>query len=155
MPRCKSVAHALHPAREPWVRLALREISQNLLGNAFKYSARRAEPRVAVDVESVSAETVICVRDNGVGFDMKYAARLFTVFQRLHNQSEFPGTGVGLAIVERIIERHRGKVWALSAPEQGATFYFALPGEGHDRARRSSEAPADSPEGRLRQPDTV
>ncbi len=104
----------------------LRQVFMNLIGNAFKYSGKVERPRVEVGCERRGAEAAYFVRDNGVGFDMKYAAKLFGVFQRLHRQEEFEGTGVGLAIVQRIVHRHGGRVWAQSAPGEGATFYFTL-----------------------------
>jgi signal transduction histidine kinase len=107
----------------------LKQVWCNLLGNALKYSARQEQPRVEVGARREPAETVYWVRDNGVGFDMRYAAKLFGVFQRLHTQEEFPGTGVGLAIVQRVITRHRGRVWAEAKPGEGACFYFSLPAE--------------------------
>jgi signal transduction histidine kinase len=109
----------------------LKQVWLNLIGNAFKYSALHTEPLIEIgyiDSADDSADgTVYYVRDNGAGFDMKYADKLFKVFQRLHNQDEFEGTGVGLALVKRIIDKHKGKIWAESAPAKGATFYFALP----------------------------
>ncbi|MBZ0126045.1 MAG: PAS domain S-box protein [Rhodocyclaceae bacterium] len=108
-------------------RTLIRQVFANLLGNAFKYSARQPAPRIEVGM--VAAECgapAFFVRDNGAGFDMRYAQRLFGLFQRLHSAEEFPGTGVGLAIVKRILERHGGRIWAESAPDEGATFYFTL-----------------------------
>jgi two-component system sensor histidine kinase/response regulator len=104
----------------------IREVFENLIGNALKYSARTAAPVIEVGMETANGENVFFVRDNGAGFDMSQAGMLFGVFRRFHQQSDFPGTGVGLAIVKRIIERHRGRVWAVSAPNAGATFYFTL-----------------------------
>lgn len=104
----------------------LRIVLQNLLGNAWKYSGKNAEARITLSAEHVDGRTVHCVRDNGVGFDMRFADRLFTVFQRLHSASDFPGTGVGLATVQRVIRRHGGRVWAESAPGAGARFYFTV-----------------------------
>lgn len=105
----------------------LRQVWMNLIGNAFKYSAPATEPLIEIGYTNGSAETVYYVRDNGAGFDMKYADKLFKVFQRLHSHEEFEGTGVGLALAKRIIEKHKGRIWAESAPAKGATFYFTLP----------------------------
>jgi PAS domain S-box-containing protein len=107
----------------------LRQVFVNLLSNAFKYSRHRDRPRVEIDCRSGDAgENVYFIRDNGAGFDMQYAGKLFGVFQRLHRQDEFEGTGVGLAIVHRIVTRHHGRVWAEAAPDRGATFSFTLGG---------------------------
>jgi signal transduction histidine kinase len=118
---------ALAPARGD--AALLRQVWLNLLSNALKYSARSAAPRVEVGHRLEGGELVYWVRDNGVGFDPRYAHKLFGVFQRLHGADEFPGTGVGLAIVQRVIVRHGGRVWAEGAPGQGACFYFSLPRE--------------------------
>ena len=104
----------------------MQQVFENLIGNALKYSAKKDAPEVEIGIESSGGENVFFVRDNGAGFDMAHAQTLFGVFRRFHNESEFPGIGVGLAIVKRIIERHRGRIWAQSSPEAGATFYFTL-----------------------------
>jgi two-component system sensor histidine kinase/response regulator len=105
----------------------LRQVWCNLIGNALKYSAKRDVPRVDITGRVESGECIYEVRDNGAGFDMHYADKLFGVFQRLHKQEEFTGTGVGLAIVQRVIGRHGGRIWANAAPDHGACFRFALP----------------------------
>jgi PAS domain S-box-containing protein len=105
----------------------LEQVFTNLISNAFKYSRNREAPLVNVEARRDEAGSVVyLVRDNGTGFDMKYADKLFKVFQRLHRSAEFEGTGVGLAVVHRIVVRHGGRIWAESAPEQGATFFFTL-----------------------------
>jgi PAS domain S-box-containing protein len=107
--------------------LLLKQVLDNLLGNAWKFSAGQACPEIVFGQETGSAgEMVNFVRDNGAGFDMAHAEKLFGPFQRLHTQAEFAGTGIGLATVQRIIVRHGGKIWGESAPGQGATFYFTL-----------------------------
>jgi signal transduction histidine kinase len=111
----------------PADRALIRQVWLNLVGNALKYSGQVAEPRVEIGCRREPGEVVFHVRDNGAGFDMKYAQKLFGVFQRMHGVSEFPGTGVGLAIVHRIVTRHGGRVWADAAVGKGATFYFSLP----------------------------
>jgi signal transduction histidine kinase len=108
-------------------RTLLRQVWVNLLSNAVKYSSQRKDPAIRVNGYREDKENVYCVTDNGAGFDMEYADRLFGVFQRLHRSDEFPGTGVGLAIVRRIVTRHEGRVWARSKPGEGASFFFTLP----------------------------
>jgi two-component system sensor histidine kinase/response regulator len=104
----------------------LRIALDNLLENAWKFSARQPEARIEFGVTHLPGEPAYFIRDNGAGFDMSYAGRLFTPFQRLHLSSEFPGTGVGLATVQRIIYRHGGRIWAEGGVGQGATFHFTL-----------------------------
>lgn len=107
----------------------LRLVWQNLIGNAVKYTAGRDPARIEIEGrrDEESRELVFSIRDNGAGFDMTYVDKLFGVFQRLHTEAEFPGTGIGLANVRRIVLRHGGRVWAEGKPEQGATFHFSLP----------------------------
>jgi light-regulated signal transduction histidine kinase (bacteriophytochrome) len=112
----------------------LRQVFINLLGNSIKYTRPREKARIEIGAEEKEHEYVIFVRDNGVGFEPKYVHRLFGVFQRLHTERDFEGTGIGLAIVRRIIARHGGTVWAEGRVNEGATFYFTLP-KSADRER--------------------
>jgi light-regulated signal transduction histidine kinase (bacteriophytochrome) len=105
----------------------LTQVWTNLIGNAFKYSSKNPAPEVVVNGVVRDGECIYSIKDNGVGFDMRYYEKLFGVFQRLHSETEFHGTGVGLAIAQRIVIRHGGRVWAESVPGRGATFYFSLP----------------------------
>jgi PAS domain S-box-containing protein len=108
----------------------LKHVWERLIDNAVKFSTGVEEPRVEIGAQRGNGGTVYTVRDNGVGLDMQYAERVFEVFQRLHPQSEYEGTGVGLAVVQRVVHRHGGRVWVESAPGQGATFFFTLDAKG-------------------------
>lgn len=111
----------------------LRQAMNNLLGNAWKFSSQQAQIHITFSaMNGVDGKTVYAIKDNGAGFDMAYSDKLFSPFQRLHNLSEFLGTGIGLATVHRIVTRHGGKIWAVSKPGCGATFYFTL-GEASQR----------------------
>ncbi len=113
-------------------RSLMEQVWVNLLANAIKFSSKTENPVVEVGAIVEEMETVYYVRDNGAGFDPRYRDKLFGVFQRLHDEAEFPGTGVGLALVHRIVTRHGGRVWADSQPGDGATFHFSLPRETED-----------------------
>ncbi len=105
----------------------IRQVWSNLISNAVKYSSKKPDPQVEINASIKGDSVIYSIKDNSTGFEMKYADKLFVVFQRLHKQSEFEGTGVGLALVQRIISRHGGNVWAEAEPDKGATFYFSLP----------------------------
>ncbi|HVD97018.1 MAG TPA: ATP-binding protein [Cytophagaceae bacterium] len=105
----------------------LKQVLVNLISNAIKYSSKNSNPEIEISFQQKDNETIYSVKDNGVGFEMQYVHKLFGIFQRLHSNEEFEGTGVGLAIVQRIIHKHRGRVWAEAAVGKGATFYFSLP----------------------------
>jgi PAS domain S-box-containing protein len=104
----------------------VRQLLEILIGNAWKFSSKQEETRITFGSREIDGERVFVVSDNGVGFDMSYAQKLFSIFHRLHREEEFEGVGVGLAIAQRIVSRHGGRIWAESAPGQGATFYFTL-----------------------------
>lgn len=105
----------------------LKQVWANLISNAYKYSRNSVPPSIEISSTRNNGEVVYSVKDNGVGFDMKYYDKLFAIFQRLHSQSDFEGTGVGLAIVQRIVNRHGGRVWAEAKVNEGASFFFSLP----------------------------
>jgi two-component system sensor histidine kinase/response regulator len=131
-------ARSLYTGPEPLIEInelpqvegdptVMRQVWANLIGNALKYSTKRPQPHIRISGRVENREAIYQIEDNGAGFDMQYADKLFGVFQRLHSAEDFPGTGVGLALVHRIIRRHGGRIWAQSAPDQGAHFEFALP----------------------------
>ena len=107
--------------------MQLTQLFQNLVGNAVKYRSPDRPPTVHVAVREDGEEWLFSVADNGIGFEQQYEAKLFLIFQRLHGRGKYPGTGVGLAICKRIVERHGGRIWATGDPDHGATFFFTLP----------------------------
>jgi light-regulated signal transduction histidine kinase (bacteriophytochrome) len=121
----------------------LRQVVENLVSNAIKYTRQREVARIEAGHKAENGEDIFWVKDNGVGFDMRYADKLFKVFQRLHTEREFEGTGVGLAIVQRVIARHHGRVWADARPGEGATIYFSLPKEAE--WQQNENRPGDPP----------
>jgi light-regulated signal transduction histidine kinase (bacteriophytochrome) len=125
----RNIAWTIHPLPPVWAdRALLRMALVNLISNAVKFTGARAEAKIEIGcAPGGDGETVIFIRDNGAGFDPKYTGRLFGVFQRLHTQAEFEGTGIGLANVQRIIHRHGGRAWAEGVVDGGATFYFSIP----------------------------
>jgi light-regulated signal transduction histidine kinase (bacteriophytochrome) len=122
----------------------LKMVWQNLLANAIKYTRPRTEAVIEIEGINNGHEHIFLVRDNGVGFDMRYIDRLFGVFRRLHNAAEFEGTGIGLANVRRIIHRHGGRTWAVGKVGQGATFYFSLPKHTEEGASGGLRGKVDS-----------
>ena len=123
---------SIQPGMSVWADPNLLLVAmENLLRNAWKFTSKRDDPRIeVVETTSLSGEPVFIIRDNGAGFDMANADKLFDAFHRLHSADEFEGTGIGLAIVQRIISRHGGNVWAEAETGKGATFFFTLPDLG-------------------------
>ena len=113
---------------------------QNLLENAWKFTSKTEQPLIHVGFQGLGSQMICFVTDNGVGFDMAYSTRLFGAFQRLHHESEFSGTGIGLAIVQRIFRRHGGRIWAQAQPDQGATFFFSLTEQNDERSEQGNLA---------------
>jgi light-regulated signal transduction histidine kinase (bacteriophytochrome) len=126
----KIILNQLHNVRGD--RALLYQVWYNLITNAVKYSSKKQHPEIEITSYKTENETVFSIKDNGVGFDMKFADKLFGAFQRLHSEREFKGTGIGLALVQRIINRHGGSVWAEAKVDEGATFSFSLPAESSD-----------------------
>jgi PAS domain S-box-containing protein len=118
--------------------ILIRQVFQNLIGNALKYSRRRSPAVIEIGRTEKDGQGAIFVRDNGVGFDMKYVDKLFGLFQRLHRAEEFEGTGVGLATVRRIIQKHGGRVWAEGEVNRGSTFFFTIGGLGHSTLKNAA-----------------
>jgi light-regulated signal transduction histidine kinase (bacteriophytochrome) len=123
--KIKLFVHTLPPAKGDLS--LIKQVWINLISNAVKYSKYKQEPTIEIGSYKKDKLVVYYVKDNGAGFDMQYYDKLFGVFQRLHSQEEFEGTGIGLAIVQKIVHRHNGTVWADSKPDEGTCFYFSLP----------------------------
>ncbi len=119
----------------------IRQVWVNLIGNAIKFTSRRELGEIEIGAQSSDGEQVYYVKDNGAGFDMRHAHRLFGVFTRLHSVDDFEGTGIGLALVQRIVGRHGGRAWGKAQVDRGATFYFTLPARKSESAGAASIVP--------------
>jgi signal transduction histidine kinase len=111
--------------------VSVRQALTNLLDNAVKFSRHTAAPTITIGGQQTATEHIIWIRDNGIGFDAAQAEKIFGLFERLHSPGEYEGTGVGLAIVKLVMEKHGGRVWAESSPGQGSTFFIAFPNQAH------------------------
>ncbi len=135
----REVELELQPDIQIYVDPSLIEtVLENLLGNAWKYTGKQSKARIEMGQRLQQGEQVVYIKDNGVGFDMRHTGKLFGAFQRLHSSDEFPGTGIGLATVKRIISRHGGRIWVDAAVNEGATFYFVVPEQQPDEPRQQS-----------------
>jgi light-regulated signal transduction histidine kinase (bacteriophytochrome) len=120
----------------------LRAALENLMGNAWKFTSKAEHAHIEVGVLRDGGRATFFVRDNGAGFDMAYASKLFGAFQRLHSANEYQGTGIGLATVQRIVHRHGGRIWSDAKPGKGAVFFFTLEGEAHEAQQVPARAQA-------------
>jgi signal transduction histidine kinase len=121
--------------------ISIRQALANVLDNALKFSRCAAIPRIDIGGQDTATERILWVRDNGIGFDESCQEKIFGLFERLHSSSEYEGTGVGLAIVKMVVEKHGGRVWAESSPGQGSTFYLAFPAGDVEATSLASEGP--------------